>query len=534
MIITLSGFRGENRAQHPLNLPETVGTVSLNQNPARGDLRPWKMPLSVASVPAGEHTIYRMGRDVASDTNYWLSWTGVVHAVRGFIADDTTERTYYTGDGFPKWTDNVLGLASAPYPTAWRQLGIPAPASAPMLVASGGVSALTETRFYTYTYISDKGEEGANSAISVMLTCKTDAQISITNLQAAPAGSFGINRIRIYRTQSNGTSSDPFLFLREIASTFNSTTDDNRTLGDVLPTTTWLTPPADMTCLTGLWNGMMAGISGNSVRVCEAYKPYAWPLAYEVIPPNAKPVALATFGQSLLVLTTAKPVLVTGGTPDSLDSQPIEVRQACVSARSVVGFGHGVAWACPDGLAYYGAGGAKMITAGLLTRDDWQALAPSTLVGTMYEGAYLGFYTVGGVIKGFLVDPMNPTGLFFLDLLAQAAYFDEYQDQLYLLDGVSIKKWDAGAAMTTVFRSKLFHSPKPINLACAEIVADTYPVSFKLYADGVLRHACIALEQTPFRLPAGYRAQNWQIELSSMGAVQGCALASSMAELRQV
>ena len=132
-ILRLSGFLGENRALHPLNLGDSVGTLSLNQNPARGDLRPWRAPLTVATVPAGRNTIHRMGRDAPSDTNYWLSWTGVVHAVRGFIADDTTERTYYTGDGFPKWTDNTLALASTPYPTAWRQLGVPAPATAPLL-----------------------------------------------------------------------------------------------------------------------------------------------------------------------------------------------------------------------------------------------------------------------------------------------------------------------------------------------------------------------------------------------------------------
>ena len=41
MIIRLSGFLGENRALHPMLLPETVGTQSTNQHPGRGDLRPW-------------------------------------------------------------------------------------------------------------------------------------------------------------------------------------------------------------------------------------------------------------------------------------------------------------------------------------------------------------------------------------------------------------------------------------------------------------------------------------------------------------
>ena len=132
--IRFSGFSGEVRAAHPKLLADTACTLLRNAKPGRGDLRAWRQPLTVASVPAGRQTIYRMGRDVASDADYWLSWPTVVHAVRGFESGDTTERTYYTGDGSPKVTDNTIALASAPYPTAHRPLGIPAPATA-MLVA---------------------------------------------------------------------------------------------------------------------------------------------------------------------------------------------------------------------------------------------------------------------------------------------------------------------------------------------------------------------------------------------------------------
>ena len=46
-VIRLAGFGGENRALHPLLLPEMVGTTSLNQKPGRGDLRPWNDPLAI-------------------------------------------------------------------------------------------------------------------------------------------------------------------------------------------------------------------------------------------------------------------------------------------------------------------------------------------------------------------------------------------------------------------------------------------------------------------------------------------------------
>ena len=67
------GFKGENRAIHPKLLPDTVCTILRNAKPGRGDLRPWRQPLTVASVPAGRQTVYRMGRDVASDSQSWLT-----------------------------------------------------------------------------------------------------------------------------------------------------------------------------------------------------------------------------------------------------------------------------------------------------------------------------------------------------------------------------------------------------------------------------------------------------------------------------
>ena len=543
-VIRWAGFAGENRALHPKLLPEAVGTVSRNCKPGRGDLRPWKTPVQVATVPAGRSTIYRMGRDVASDEAYWLSWPGTVHAVRGFDAEDTTERTYYTGDGAPKVTNNLLldGVDPQDNPGAnWRPLGLPAPTSACTLAVTGGTSAdangtATEevTHFYVYTYANDWGWESSPSPVSTMLTRKTDATTTISGFASPPAGNYQIDRIRIYRTQTSTSGATEFFFLREIADEITSTTDDNRDLGEVLPTTTWLTPPANLSNLTSLWNGMLAGISGNSVRFCEAYVPYAWPVAYDVLPPDAKPVALGVFGQSLLVLTTGRPLLVSGSSPDSMDQQPLEMSQGCVSPRSAVSMGNGVAWASEDGLCWYGAGGARILTAGLMTREDWQAIKPETVIGKMYEGLYFGSYDDGDGRKGFLIDPSNPQGVFFLDVGYAAMHFDELKDQLYVLDDTSIKKWDAGSAMTFRARSKQFLAPKPMNFAAAEVVADAYPVTFRLYADGALKHTQFVASGNPFRLPGGFLAQRWEIEIEGDKAVQSAAISSSISELAAI
>jgi hypothetical protein len=284
--------------------------------------------------------------------------------------------------------------------------------------------------------------------------------------------------------------------------------------------------------LTALWNGMAAGISEGGVRFCEPFTPYAWPIAYDVIPPDSKPVALGVFGQALLVLTNGRPLLVSGTSPDSMDQQPLEFSQACAAPDSVVSMGAGVAWASEDGLCWYGAGGARILTAGLMTRDDWQALKPATIIGQMYEGLYFGSYDDGSGRKGFFIDPANPSGLYFTEVGYEAMHFDEMQDQLYVLNDVSVQRWDGGTtAMTARVRSKQFRAAAPMNFGCAEVVADTYPVTFRLFADGVLKHTQAVTGRDPFRLPSGYRALDWQMELETTGAVQGCVLATSMTEL---
>jgi hypothetical protein len=197
--------------------------------------------------------------------------------------------------------------------------------------------------------------------------------------------------------------------------------------------------------------------------------------------------------------------------------------------------GAGVAWASEDGLCWYGSGGPRILTAGVMTREDWQALKPSTIIGKMYEGLYFGSYDDGNGRKGFMIDPGNPTGMYFLDSGYAALHFDELRDQLYVLDGTSVKKWDAGSAFLTVRAvSKVFKAPAVLNFAAAEVVADAYPVTFKVYADGVLKHTQSVTSRSPFRLPSGFAALDWQLELSGTQPIQGAAIATSMEELAQV
>lgn len=542
--LRLGPFLGANLALDAKLLRPEIGVVSLNQKLGRGDLRPWRIPATVATVPSGRKTIYRFGRDTASDASYWFSWTTIVHAVRAFIADDTTERTYYTGSGAPKVADNTISIATAPFPTAFRDLGVPQPVGKPTLTQVSAGTGDDETRFYLYTFVTDRNEESAPSPVSDPIVCKPGAVINIGNIDAVPSGSHGINRVRIYRTQAATGGAAEFFFLREISAA-TSTQDDARGLGsDTLRTNgpsgllgrQWTPPPADLKNLVGMNNGMMAGISGRAVRFCEPYEFHAWPAAYEVLPEDT-PVALAFFQSSLLVLTTGTPLLLSGTAPEVMDGPPVEFIAACVSVQSVVNFKHGACWATATGLAYVGSNGPpRILTEGLMLREDWQALAPSTIVAGQYAGRYMGFYNDGAGLKGFMLNPLAPEeGIYFFSTGYSACWFDPLQETFYVLDGTAVKKWDAGnTSMTVTFRSKLFRTPAPTNYAVGEVIASSYPWTFKLWADGNLVHERTVTGSDSFTLPGGFMADRWQIEVSGTGACQGVAIAESVAELSKV
>jgi len=535
MKIEITGFAGANRKLHPKLLPDGVGVQSLNQRPGRGDLRPWHLPNPVASVPTASQalTIYRMGRDFQSDADYWLSWSTPVNVMRSFDADDTSEKTYYTGAGTPKWTNSALALASVPYPNAHRELGVPAPISPPVVtLTTDGTTGDLETRFYFSTFVNDQGDESAPSPPSNYVQCKPGALITISSLEAAPSGAYGITLRRIYVTRTGATGTADAFFLREIPIGTTTTTDDARALGEVMPSTFWVMPPSDGKWITPLWNGFASMLSGKSIRFCVPYKPYAWPIGYELVCDDTT-VAQVAFDQSLIVLTTGKPYLVTGSDPSSMNAEKLKEAEACVSERSAVGMGHGVVWASRRGLMYVGSATSGNVTAGLMLTEDWAAIHPETIIAASYENWYVAFYDDGsGVRKGFIIDPLNPTGLYFLDVAYDAAYRDPISGALYVLAGGSVRKWDAAAAiMTANFKTKVFRTPMPAVMTCAQLVTDGYPVTIKVYADGNLVQTKIVTDGRPWRLPRGYLAENWQIEFSTIYPVQGMTIADDMREL---
>lgn len=534
MLLRFHGFAGANKALHPLLLPETVGVDSINQRVGRGDLRPVRRPSQVATVPAGRKAIYRMGRDVPADGTYWLSFAQDADVARSFIADDQAERTYWTDGVLPSWTDNTLGLGAAPYPDppGIRILGVPAPDAAPQVLVAAEGDGEVGTRVFVTVWVNDRGEPSAASNPTTV-SAKGGSTFTVNRNGSIPVGSYGLTSWRVYATVPGGGTE---FFLAGEASVATGSIAFNGTVNSAaqLDSLTWVMPPAGLRGLKPLWNGIMAGFVGKSLRFCEPFRPYAWPVQYELVLDDTI-VALARWGQNLMVLTTGQPYLVTGSHPSAMSNQPTEVNQACVSKLGVVEHGHGISYPSPDGLMYVGGSGWKNLTLGLALRDDWQAMQPSTMVAGEFEGAYVCSYGTGADRRSFTLDPLNPGGFYFYGRAFDACFRDPVQDALYVLDSASgaVSKWDAGAAEVATFVSKTMRTAKATSLGWGQVVADAFPVTLTLWAQGLQRMTNrVVTSGQPFRLPSGFLADEWRLSIDTSNPVQAVMLANTLQELQ--
>lgn len=547
--INLTGFAGANLAEHPRRLPETVGVSIIDAEPGHSDLRSLRAGVKItANVSTGgslRKTIYRMGRDTLSDNDYWLSWSTIVSVARGFDGNDTTDRIYFTGSGTPKWTDNIIGLSGGePYPQGARELAVPAPTTAPQIaMGTDGVSGTASINFYVTTFVNDLGWESAPSPVSAGLLMTPGAIVNIGNtvpLENAPAGSYGINRRRIYRTQAGTDNAAEFYFLREVTLATTTTSDDARTLGALMEVAGWIPPPANGHSIIALWGGMTAMLSGKRILFSEPDKPYTYPEKYDIATLD-KPLATAKWEQNLLVLTTGRPVLCQGVGPESMDDSPLGLSQPLLSVAGVVAFGHGVCWPSNEGLAYAGASGQANLTLGVLTPRQWKAMSPSTMVAGRYGRLYVCSYTDGGVRKGFMLDPLDPTGIWYLSTGFDACWYDELADALFVLapESGDILKFDTGTPLLAKFTSKRFMQTAPRNFGAAKVVATTYPITLTITArwtddEGVQQshvETRTVLNDRAFTLKDGFMADDWQIEVWSPESVQAVRLATNLRDL---
>jgi hypothetical protein len=126
------------------------------------------------------------------------------------------------------------------------------------------------------------------------------------------------------------------------------------------------------------------------------------------------------------------------------------------------------------------------------------------------------------------------------DELAVNTFLDIENDILYFTDASRIYAWegDSGNSQTYNWKSGKLRMKNPVNMGAAIVEADSYvDVEFKLYAeiDGtmVLKHTETVADGEPFRLPGGYLANVYEMELTGTDTVTRVSVAENIWEIAE-
>jgi hypothetical protein len=433
-----------------------------------------------------------------------------------------------------EYTDaQIASNASPAKPNA-----LDAPSGAFGLTSKLAPKVNAESRVYVYTYVSDYGEEGPPSDPSTLIDIDPGELVNIST-DAAPTGYTNIAKKYIYRS-STGTGATDYQFVAEIPVAITSYDDfvKQSELGEILPSSDWEPPPADMKGLRVMANGIFVGFSDKDVCFSEPFMPHAW-ASTNYLPVDHKIVGLGAFGQSVAVLTESYPYIATGVDPQAMTLVKTSLQQACISKRSIVEAGDSVLYASPDGLVQIGLGGVQVLTSKILSQEQWQEYNPSSIHAYLHEGRYYGFYTKADGSKGLMIFTLNGADAIFTlgTETTTAGHVVPTADSLYIVDGSNIVKMDKDAVKKSYkWSSKLFENPTPLNFSTAQVISQDYSpgVTLKVYADGSLVHTQTVTDSKPFRLPAGFIARDWYVTVEGKAKVSFVGLTQSVTELKQV
>lgn len=533
----VKAFDGLKPIIDPVLLDQGGATVAKNLRLVSGAVQPGQgLTTLKALTKSAPKTIFRYGSS-SNETEYWLEFLEDTDVMRSPIVDNQYGMLYWSDGSDVRYAPNSLIVSGNSYPGASYKLGVPAPTGKPVVAGTApDAAAKSVTLTAVYTYVTAYGEEGPPSTAADVVTLNPEQNITVSGMSAAPDGAYNITHKRIYVSSTVGSAAS-FQFWKEIPVATTSTTSSysQEALGEVIPSTDWVAPPSALKGLKAMANGIAVGFVENTVYLSEPNLPHAWPNQYPV---DYKIVGVGTFGQTAVVLTEGFPYLLSGVDPAAMSQDRLKFPQACLSKRSIVETADGVVYAAPDGLVIIGAGGLNIVTRSLMSKQQWQSYNPSSMVGALYDNRYHCFYTKTNGTRGLMIFDFTGQGAVMVEHDANtttavtAAHTDPRTDTLYLAQDTNIVRFDVGSNQTFNWRSKVFRVPFSINFGVGQVVADGYPVTLRVYADGVLKATKTVTDNNVFRLPGGFRATDWQFEVEAATRVTLAGISTSIEEMR--
>lgn len=576
----LKGFSGERPRVNPLLLPTSGAQSAVNVRLDDGALTPFREASHISSF-AGSPTYKSIYRH--QDT--WYGWDGKVNAVPGPVASD---RLYITGDGVPKMlVDGTTYDLAVPFPATKLT-------SATSGTGSGTV--ISRVYVYTYvTAFGEESEPcpasdavawqpGQTVTLGGFAAAPAGRNITKQRIYRTQTGDSGTDLYFI--AERNASASD---YTDSVADDAFGEVLPSRSYNappDGL---------AGLVSMPNGMMAAFDANNPRNLYFCEPYLPHAWPEQYE-LNIDFDIVALGAVGTSLIILTNGNPYLAQGTDPSSMQMVKIEANYPCINARGVQDLGFGIAYPSQDGLILTdSAGAARLVTAEVFGPAEWRELNPATMCAGQIAGRYVASYNSvaadGTPLVGTIIIPPSADSSFLIrsDVQAEAFYYDIGAGALYYLTAsAEVKEFDPRSGNRLEF---YWHS-RPLLLSAAanygairvdtldelsaqivanieaarqaaitantalldsplgseinggyineyafagdslQILPPSAPsLTVGVYADG-RRVATITEANKEKRLPSGFRARKWEIDVFGSARISQITLARTVSELR--
>lgn len=587
--VSIPTFGGMVPALDDRKLPDTAATHAENIWVYGGSLTGIRKPRKLRNVPVGTQKSFRIPRDLRDtqrifNDSLWLDFQNPnTDVIRAPTFGDVHDRYYWASDNFPPMYNTRQRIEQALPPL---RLGIPEPLAAPTVTPPGsGGTAIS--RVYVVTYVSEYGEESAPSP-PALVTGPNVAGWTVG--MPSPTADQNLNRRitkkRLYRTITSSSGTATFFMVGEYpvatASITDNVLDTALSANAQLESFAWTPPPEDLQGFTQMPNGIIASWRDNELWFSEPYRPHAWPAAYVLTVPYPI-VGLGIVGQTLVVCTAGFPITASGVSPAYITTSNLTTFEPCTSRQSILSTPEGVYYSSPNGLVLVNPGIAENITRELVTVDRWQSLAPALFKAGRYGTAYYAFGALTGDVfadafsnaafvdidysgaqRGVMIDPKDiRVGFTFVmhPFPVAGVMNDQWSGELMIIWNNELHWIDSAQQDPVVtpykWRSKEFHGPLLKNLGAVKVyytiprntpeqspvrnvapdqtLAEGQHLLLRIYADGKLVVTREVRESGELlRIPSGFKADFWQLELEGRVNVVAAHMASTAKELRNV
>lgn len=410
-----------------------------------------------------------------------------------------------------------------------------------------------------------------------------------TATRLAPHNTVGLTK-RVYRSITTTDGTQYFLVGDKISVATTTFADSATVIGEPIPSIGWSMPPADLEGITVHPSGAMVGFVGNQVYISEPYAPYAWPLSY-VLVLDFPIVALSISGQSAIIGTAGKPYILTFSDPESATPQKLDNNWPCLSKLGMISFNAGVYYPTNLGLAYIGSGGTRIVTEELYAQRNWDLVNPRTFKAAAYDNRYYATYEKEGATSILVISEVQ--GIVQVTIPAQAMFTDRETGEIYIAQDKKIQQLNtlSEGNLEYSWTSKVFILPEPTNLGAARLdfnkrlsskalatikdlnalisatniaaiaatsdagtvgfydtlttdvtdsdllelmdVTTANYCAFALLVDGETVYQTVVDTTRAFRLPSGFKYDNFAIRLSGTAQVTSATMATTASELKR-